>query len=104
MLIHHCGSYDAGYRKITYKGLANAINGAAWWLHQTLGPGHNFETLAYIGPNDFRYNVFILGAVKAGYKVCDYSLILLNFLLMKYRYSRHHLGTVLQPIHIFSKL
>ena len=28
-----------------------------------------FETLAYIGPNDLRYNVLILGAVKAGYKV-----------------------------------
>lgn len=62
-------SYDAGYRKINYKTFANAINGIAWYLHETLGPGSDFETLAYIGPNDVRYNVFVLGAVKAGYKV-----------------------------------
>lgn len=62
-------SYDAGYRKVNYKTFANAINGTAWYLHETLGPGNDFETLAYIGPNDMRYNVFALGAVKAGYKV-----------------------------------
>lgn len=64
-------SYDAGYRKINYAQIANAINGVAWWLNKTLGPGKDFETLAYIGPNDMRYNVLILGAVKAGYKVRD---------------------------------
>ena len=62
-------SYQEGYRKITYETLANAVNGAAWWLDKTLGPSKNFDTLAYIGPNDLRYNVLILGAVKAGYKV-----------------------------------
>ena len=62
-------SYDQGYRKITYEVLANAVNGAAWWLEETLGRSNNFDTLAYIGPNDLRYNVLILGAVKAGYKV-----------------------------------
>ena len=62
-------SYKDGYRKITYEILANAVNGAAWWLDKTLGPSKNFDTLAYIGPNDLRYNVLILGAVKAGYKV-----------------------------------
>ena len=35
-----------------------------------LGPGKDFETLAYIGPLDVRYNALLLGAVKAGYKVC----------------------------------
>ena len=62
-------SYDDGFRKITYADFANAINGIAWWLHQTLGPGQNFETLAYIGPNDLRYPALVLGAVKAGYVV-----------------------------------
>lgn len=62
-------TYDEGYRKITYKDFANAINAAAAWLVDTLGPGKDFETLAYIGPNDIRYPALILGAVKAGYKV-----------------------------------
>ena len=62
-------SYDKGYRQITYGDFANAVNGAARWLIDTLGPGQSFETLAYIGPNDLRYPALILGAVKAGYKV-----------------------------------
>ncbi|RFU34116.1 hypothetical protein B7463_g2194, partial [Scytalidium lignicola] len=61
-------SYDSGFRKVNFEQLANAINGAAWHLHNTIGPGKNWETLAYIGPNDLRYNVLVLGAVKAGYK------------------------------------
>ena len=62
-------TYEEGYRKITYRDFANAVNGAARWLVDTLGLGEDFETLAYIGPNDLRYLAFILGAVKAGYKV-----------------------------------
>ncbi len=67
-------SYDRGFRKITYSNLANAVNGIAWWLHRTLGPSRDFETLAYIGPNDIRYPAIILGAVKAGYVVCIRTL------------------------------
>lgn len=63
-------SFGEGFRKITFAALSNAINGVAWWLHNTLGPGKNFETLAYVGVLDFRYNTLLLGAVKAGYKVC----------------------------------
>lgn len=62
-------SYQEGYRRITYGELANAVNGVAWWLQEALGPGKDFETLAYIGPNDLRYPALILGAVKAGYVV-----------------------------------
>lgn len=62
-------SYEKGYRRITYEDLANAVNGAAWWVENTLGRSKNFDTLAYIGPNDLMYNVLILGAVKAGYKM-----------------------------------
>ena len=63
-------SYDAGFRKVTYRHFANAIDGIAWWLTDTLGAGENFETLAYIGPNDIRYPALVLGASKAGYKAC----------------------------------
>ncbi|KAL3444616.1 acetyl-CoA synthetase-like protein [Aspergillus insuetus] len=59
-------SYEDGYRPITFKAFANAINGIAHWLVDQLGPG-NSEILAYMGPNDLRYPALVLGAVKAGY-------------------------------------
>ncbi|KAJ5100641.1 acetyl-CoA synthetase-like protein [Penicillium angulare] len=59
-------SYDEGYRKITYKAFANAINGLAQFLVDALGHG-NGEVLAYVGPNDMRYPGLVLGALKAGY-------------------------------------
>ena len=62
-------SYEDGYRKISYNDLANAVNGMAWWLHNTLGPRNDVEVLAYIGPNDLRYPALVLGAVKAGFVV-----------------------------------
>ncbi|KAF7595540.1 hypothetical protein BBP40_005575 [Aspergillus hancockii] len=61
-------TYESGYRPITYRALANAINGVAWWLTEKLGPG-NGEILPYVGPNDVRYPALILGAVKAGYSM-----------------------------------
>ena len=66
-------SYEQGYRSVTYRAFANAINGVAWWLHDKLGSGQNHQTLAYLGPNDLSYVIMILGAVKAGYKVSGES-------------------------------
>ena len=63
--------YNAGYVDVRYRQLANAINGVAWWLEKTIGrggPAHT-PTIAYIGPNDFRYVFAFVGAIKAGYKV-----------------------------------
>jgi len=62
-------NYDLGVYKVTHGDVANAVNGAAWWLTKELGPGKNFQTLCYMGWNDVRYIIFILGAVNAGYKV-----------------------------------
>ncbi|KAK6598613.1 nonribosomal peptide synthetase [Botrytis cinerea] len=62
-------TYDEGFRRVTYKDFANAINGVAWCLHDNLGAGKELETLAYIGPNNLIYPSLILGATKAGYKV-----------------------------------
>ncbi|KAL3493686.1 NRPS-like enzyme [Aspergillus germanicus] len=59
-------SYDLGFRLITFRDLANTVNGIAWWLARILGLG-NGEVLAYIGPNDLRYPTLVLGAIKAGY-------------------------------------
>lgn len=62
-------TYAEGYRKITYGDFANVVNGIAWWLQDTIGPGKDNEVLAYIGPNDLRYPALVLGAIKAGYVV-----------------------------------
>ncbi|KAJ5556369.1 acetyl-CoA synthetase-like protein [Penicillium frequentans] len=64
-------NYEDGYRQITYKTFANAINGVAHCLAESLGPGigepGNEEVLAYLGPNDLRYPTLVLGAIKAGF-------------------------------------
>ncbi|KAK4185156.1 putative dehydrogenase [Podospora australis] len=61
--------YD-GWKKITYRDAANAVNRIAHKLVSTTGKPEpkTFPTVAYIGPNDVRYLVFALGAVKAGYQ------------------------------------
>lgn len=71
-------SFDAGFRKITYRKFANAIDGFAWWILKAFGPG-NSKTLSYIGPNDLRHNILLLGSIKAGYKVSKGVI----FILMK---------------------
>ncbi|OTA63356.1 nonribosomal peptide synthetase, partial [Hypoxylon sp. EC38] len=60
-----------GWKAVTFKEYANAINYIAHRIIETCGvpsPG-SFPTIAYIGPNDARYVVILLGAVKAGYKI-----------------------------------
>ncbi|KAI4162629.1 MAG: hypothetical protein LQ342_003675 [Letrouitia transgressa] len=56
-----------GFRDITYKEFADAINLASWWLAQnvasTTAP---FQTVAYSGPKDLRYPVLAMAAVKCG--------------------------------------
>ncbi|KAJ5626873.1 acetyl-CoA synthetase-like protein [Penicillium herquei] len=64
-------SYKDGFSKLTYAGLANVVNGLAWYLEENLGPGNDFETLVYFGPNDYRQNALVLAACKAGYKVSE---------------------------------
>ncbi|KAL6884739.1 putative NRPS-like enzyme [Trichoderma evansii] len=61
----------SGLRTITYRQLANAVNGLAAWLASELGPpastNTNAEVLTYVGAQDVRYVVLLLAAVKAGY-------------------------------------
>lgn len=62
-------TYEHGYRTVTYKDFANVINGLAWWLENSLGRSDNQDVLAYIGPNDIRYNALVVAAIKVGYLV-----------------------------------
>jgi acyl-CoA synthetase (AMP-forming)/AMP-acid ligase II len=62
-------SYDAGFGSITNLQVLNAINFVAWALERSFGRGQNFETIAYLGPNDPRYHIVLIAAIKVGYKV-----------------------------------
>ncbi|KAL4974654.1 NRPS-like enzyme [Aspergillus desertorum] len=61
-------SYEDGFYQVT--DFANAVDGLAWWLTKSLGPGKG-EILPYIGPNDLRYPALVLATVKAGYAAYD---------------------------------
>ncbi|KAL0937767.1 nonribosomal peptide synthetase [Colletotrichum truncatum] len=59
-----------GWKKITYKQVANAVNRIAQRIIDKSGkpePG-SFPTLAYIAPSDVRYLIITIACIKAGYK------------------------------------
>ena len=64
-----------GYRDFTYSNFARAVDRCAWWIVSLLGRYESEEkrsetrTLAYVGPQDVRNALLMLGAVKAGYTV-----------------------------------
>lgn len=64
-------SLENDWRAVTWKQYANAINRCAHEIDGACGkaPKGRFPTLAYIGPQDVRYIVFMVAAVKAGYVV-----------------------------------
>jgi acyl-CoA synthetase (AMP-forming)/AMP-acid ligase II len=77
-------TYSEGYKDVSYSELANAVNGAALFLIDSLGQGDGTEKLPYIGPNDIRYTILAIGALKAGYSVCE-DQTLLTYQLVNYR-------------------
>jgi hypothetical protein len=58
-----------GFRDLSMKDLAQAVNFMCWWIESTIGPAQFRETLAYMGNNDVRYFIFILACQKTGYQV-----------------------------------
>lgn len=58
-----------GYRDVTYREFAAAINRCSWWLHENLGRSDDFRTLTYFGSRDLRSTVVMYAAVKTGHKV-----------------------------------
>ncbi|KAM0544004.1 hypothetical protein ACHAPJ_012029 [Fusarium lateritium] len=58
-----------GFRDITAAEFARGVNRCAWHIEKHLGRGQDFQTLAYIGPQDPAYGILILACVKTGYKL-----------------------------------
>ncbi|KZL86090.1 male sterility protein [Colletotrichum incanum] len=69
-LIPYTSEPRDGWRKVTHKDYADAINYVAHVILETCGtPAPNsFPTIAYIGPNDARYAIMVVAAIKSGYK------------------------------------
>lgn len=68
-----------GFKDISYKIFANAINRCALWIKQQLGLSSDFETLVYLGANDLRYLLLCMAAVKTGHVVGSLILLLRPF-------------------------
>lgn len=60
-----------GYKDISYREFANAVNRCAWWMRGILSDleGQASRTIAYTGPSDVRYGILTIAAIKAGFKV-----------------------------------
>lgn len=67
------GDLSHGFRNITVVDVSKAVHSCAWWICDTFGPTHIFETIAYVGLNDLCYPVFWFAAIKCGYKVSQIS-------------------------------
>ena len=57
-----------GFRDVTWGEGANAINSAAWWLESKLGYGSGQAPIAYMGPQDIRYIILLVAAIKTKHK------------------------------------
>lgn len=58
-----------GFIDISAAKFADGVDRASWYLKRTLGEPKNFEAVAYMGPNDLRYFLFMFAAIKVGYKM-----------------------------------
>ncbi|KAI0149419.1 hypothetical protein BJ166DRAFT_63086 [Pestalotiopsis sp. NC0098] len=57
---------EDGFRDISYKTVANAVNRGALWLKEMLGTDES-RVFCYLGPIDLRYMILVLAAPKAGH-------------------------------------
>ncbi|KAI0197610.1 hypothetical protein F4808DRAFT_294517 [Astrocystis sublimbata] len=59
-----------GFRDVSAAEFARAVDRGSWFIDQTLGgPGKDFPTLIYIGPQDLNYGILVLASIKTGYKL-----------------------------------
>lgn len=63
-----------GFRNVTMKDIASAVNAFAWWMKDRLGMSDNFDTVAYMGASDLRYPICCLAGMKCGWKVCSQQI------------------------------
>ncbi|TGO32914.1 hypothetical protein BHYA_0279g00060 [Botrytis hyacinthi] len=65
-----------GFQDITYECFARSIDKCSWWMEENPVRSEKFETLNYVGPQDLRYIMLLLAAIKTGYQVsCEILLV-----------------------------
>ena len=57
-----------GFLKLTMRDLAHAVDYMAYWIEERVGKDE-FEPIAYLGINDFRYWIMELAAIKCGHPI-----------------------------------
>jgi len=58
-----------GFDDISAEAFARAVDRCAWFIHHSLGPGRDFRTVIYLGPQDLNYAILVLASIKTGYKL-----------------------------------
>ncbi|KAI1754102.1 hypothetical protein F4782DRAFT_495129 [Xylaria castorea] len=58
-----------GFRDVCAADFARAVDRCSWFIDQNLGPGIDFPTLVYLGPQDLNYAILVLASIKTGYKL-----------------------------------
>ncbi|KAL9574176.1 hypothetical protein ACKAV7_001691 [Fusarium commune] len=96
-----------GWKPVTHLQLANAVGYLAHDISKTVTKSSDDEvpTVAYIGPNDFRYTVILLACVKAGCKALFISprntpavqLSLFDATNCRYLYTTESFRSIMQP-------
>ena len=95
---------SSGFRNISMKDLAAAVNSMCWWIESTIGPAKYRETLAYLGNNDIRYFIFMIACQKTGYQVgktVSIKFLEASLIHVFHRLSSLRRGTPTKPIFIF---
>ena len=58
-----------GFVDVTYREFARSVDRCCRWIREQVGDDDLGQTLAYFGPLDIRYLIFLLGAAKTGHVV-----------------------------------
>ncbi|KAI5357726.1 putative AMP-dependent synthetase/ligase, major facilitator superfamily, MFS transporter superfamily [Septoria linicola] len=76
-LIPRGDKFDHAFRDVTFDQLAEPVDACAWFIKTQCGISTTFETLVYLGINDFCYVIGLYAAIKCGYTVGPPSKTLL---------------------------
>lgn len=73
---------DEGYKQLSYKQFANAVNGVANQIEATLGRRDTGEPLAFLAANDPRCAIALVAAMKAGFHASHFNDCYKNSILL----------------------
>lgn len=66
---------EEGYKQLSYKQFANAVNGVANQIETTLGKRDTGEPLAFLAANDPRCAIALVAAMKAGFHASHIKIV-----------------------------